>query len=108
MLDLFDRLCYERIYNLYLKVLLGISDLYCLDLLFDLSQSLSLNIFRENDYTSLISIADRVDLTLYCFIIHGRSNVSYIGSMVNNISSVLSRSAIVYRFNLIFFVLPSC
>ncbi len=108
MLDLFDRLCYERIYNLHLKVLLSISDLYCLDLLFDLSQSLGLNIFREEDYISLISTADQVNLTLYCFILHCRSNASNIGSMINNMSSALSRSAIVYGFNLVFLVFPSC
>lgn len=44
---------------------LDISDLYCLGTLSDLSQSLGLNIFWEIDYISLISTADRADLTFF-------------------------------------------
>ncbi len=39
-------------------------------MLYDLSQSLSINIHRENDYIFLISTADWADLVLYCFILH--------------------------------------
>ena len=59
-----------NIYNLYLKVLLNINGLYYLGSLSDLSQSLGLNIFLEIDNISLISTADRVDLTLSCLILH--------------------------------------
>ena len=65
MLNLSDRLCCKRIFNHCLRVYLNISHLYCLDMLFDLSQSLSLSIFREKDYVS--STADRVDLVLFYF-----------------------------------------
>ena len=90
MLNLFDWLCYKRMYNRYLKVSLNIADLYCLDLLLDLSQSLNLNIFQEKDYISLISTADRVNITLYCFIPHRRSIANNIGLMIDDISSAPS------------------
>ncbi len=110
MLDLFDRLCYKRSYNHCLNVSLDLSDLYCLDMMLNLSQSLSLNIHREKDYISLISTTDRVYLVLYCFILHCRSNANNIGSMIDDMSSAPSRSAIVYGFNLVFlsFVLVDC
>ena len=54
-----------NIYNLYFEVLLDIGDLYCIGMLSDLFQSLSLNIFRRTDYISLISTAYQVDLILY-------------------------------------------
>ena len=78
-LDLTDRLCYKCSYNHYLDVSLDLRYLYCLDLLLDLSQSLTLNILQEKDYMSLISIADRVDLVLFCFSLHCRSNANNIG-----------------------------
>jgi hypothetical protein len=108
MLDLSDQLCYKHLYNHDLDVSLDLSDLYCLDMLVDLSQSLSLNIHREKDYISLISIADRVDLVLYCFIHRCRSNVNNIGLTIDDISSAPSRSALVYGFNLDFLVFYSC
>ncbi len=110
MLDLSDRLCYKRSYNHYLNVSLDLSDLYCLDMMFDLSQSLSLNVHREKDYISLISTADWVDLVLYCFIIHCQSNANNIGSMINDMSLAPRRSAIFYRFNHVFFsfILVDC
>ncbi len=108
MLDLFDRLCYKCTYNHYLNVSLDLSDLYCLGSLFNLLQSLSLNMHREKDYMSLISTADRVDLVLYCFILHCRSNANNIGLMIDDMSSALSRSAIVYGFNLVFLVFIPC
>ena len=40
MLYLSDRLCYKRSYNHDLNVSLDLSDLYGLDMLFDLSQSI--------------------------------------------------------------------
>ncbi len=99
MFDLFDWLCYKRMYNRYLKVSLNISDLYCLNLLFDLSQSLSLIILREKDYISLVSTADRVDLTYYCFILHCRFYANTIGLIFDDMSSAPSRLAIVCRIN---------
>ena len=77
-------------------------------MMFDLSQSLSLNIHREKDYLLLISAADQVDLVLYCFILHCRSNNNDIGLMIDDMSSAPSRSAIVYGFNLGFLVFYSC
>jgi hypothetical protein len=56
-----------NIYNLCLEVLLNRSNSYCLGSLFDLSQSLGLNIFLEIDYISLISTADRVRFNLILF-----------------------------------------
>ena len=76
-----------NIYNLNLEVLLNISDLYCLGRLSDLSQSLSLNIFLEIDYISLISTADRVDLILSCFFLYCRSGSLHIGPILNDMSS---------------------
>ena len=110
MLNLFHRLCYKYIYDLRLKVLLSISDLYCLGLLSDLSQSFGLNILLEVDYILLISTADRADLTLFCLILHYRSNANNIGSIINDMSSAFSRLAIVYWFNLVFlfFFLVDC
>jgi hypothetical protein len=110
MLDLFDLLCYKRMYNSCLKVSLNISDLYYLDLLFDLSQSLSLSIFREKDYISLMSTADWVNLALHCFILYCRSNVNNIGLMDDDMSLAPSRSAIVYDLTSVFlsFFLVDC
>mgnify|MGYP003703385319 CR=1 FL=1 len=108
MLGLFDRLCYKRIYNLHLKVLLSISDLYSLDLLFNLYQLLSLNIFQEDDYILLISTADRIYLTLYYFILHRRSIANNIDSEFERYVIGPSRSAIVYGFNRGFLVFLSC
>ena len=65
----------------------------------DLSQSLSLSIRRKNDYMSLISTADRVDLVLsYLFITADQFHYD-IGLKINDMSSATSRSTIVYRFN---------
>ncbi len=74
----------------------------------DLSQSLDLSIYRHKDYILLISTADRVDLVLYYLIITADRCIYDIGSKINDMSSALSRSAIVYGFNHGFFVSISC
>ncbi len=70
----------------------------------NLSQSLDLIIYRHKDYILLISTADRVDLVRsFLFMIADRFKYD-IGSKINDMSSALSRSAIVYGFNHGFFV----
>ena len=74
----------------------------------DLSQSLDLSIYRYKEYISLTSTADQVDLVLsYLFKIADRYTYD-IGSEINDMSSALSRSAIIYRFNRDLFVSISC
>ncbi len=108
MLDLFDRLCYKHLYNLCFSIYFVLSDLYCLGMATDLSQSLSLNMHRSKDYTLLISTGDQVDLVLfYSFIIADRFKYD-IGSKINDMSTATSRSAIVYRFNRGFSCLYFC
>ncbi len=97
-----------NIYSLVVSIYFDLSDLYCLDMATDLSQSLDLSIYRHKDYILLISTADRVDLALpYLFMTADRS-IYDIGLKINDTSSALSRSAIIYRFNCGFFVFISC
>ncbi len=97
-----------NVYSLVVNIYFDLSDLYCLGMATDLSQSLDLSIYRHKDYILLISIADRVDLIFsYLFMIADRS-IYDIGSKMNDMSSAISRSAIVYGFNRGFFVFISC
>ncbi len=97
-----------NIYSLIVNIYFDLSDLYCLGMATDLSQSLDLSIYRHKGYILLISTADRVDLVLsYSFMIVDRF-IYDIGSKINDMSSATSRSAIVYRFNRGFFVFISC
>ncbi len=97
-----------NIYSLVVNTYFDLSDLYCLGMATDLSQSLDLSIYRYKNYILLISIADRVDLVLYYLFTTADRFTYDIGSKINDMSSALSRSAIVYRFNRGFFVLISC
>ena len=74
----------------------------------DLSQSLDLSIYRHKDYILLISTADRVDLVLSYLFMTADRYIYDIGSKINDMSSALSRSAIIYRFNRDLFVSISC
>jgi hypothetical protein len=74
----------------------------------DLSQSLDLSIYRYKVYILLISTADRVDLVLSYFLMIADRCIYDISSKINDMSSAISRSAIVYRFNRGFFVFVSC
>ncbi len=108
MPDLSNRLCYKHLYNYCFSVYFDLSDLYCLGVATDLSQSLSLNIHRRMDYISLISTADQIDLVLsYLFITADRFQYD-IGLKINDMSSATSRSAIIYGFNYGFLVFLSC
>ncbi len=51
-----------NIYNSIINLYFDLSDLYCLGMATDLSQSLDLSIYRYKEYILLISTADRVDL----------------------------------------------
>ena len=73
----------------------------------NLSQSLDLSIYRYKSYILVISTADRVDLVLYYLLITVDRFTYDIGSKINDMSSALSRSAIIYRFNRGFFVFIS-
>ena len=95
-------------YNLIISIYFDLSDLYCLGMATDLSQSLDLSIYRHKDYIWLISTADRVDLVLSCLFITADRCKDDIGSKINDMSSATSRSAIVYGFNRGFFVFISC
>ncbi len=91
-----------------MDVYFGLSDLYCLGMMTDLSQSPDLSKHRHRDYISLISIADQVDLVFpYLFTIADRY-IDDIGSDINDMSSASGRSAIIYRFNHGSFVFVSC
>ncbi len=97
-----------NIYNLVVNIYFDLSDLYCLGMVTDLSQSLDLSIYRYKDYILLISKADLVDLVLsYSFMTADRSTYD-IGSETNDMSSATSRSSIVYGFNRGSFVFLSC
>ena len=97
-----------NIHTLDVNIYFDLSDLYCLGMTTDLSQSLDLSIYRHKDYILLISTADRVDLVLYYLFITVDRCIYDIGSKINDMSSALSRSTIVYRFNRGFFVFISC
>ena len=108
MLGLFDRLCYKLLYNSCFNIYFDLSDLYCLGMATDLSQLLSLSIYRSKDYLLLISTADRVDLVLFYLLITADRFKYDIGLKINDMSSVTSLSAIIYRFNCGFSSLYSC
>ena len=94
--------------SLVVGIYFDLSDLYCLGMVTDMSQSLDLSIYRHKDYILLISIADRVDLILsYLFMIADRFKYD-IGSEMNDMSSATSQSTIIYGFNRGFFVFASC
>ncbi len=78
------------VYNLHVNIYFDLSDLYCLGMATDLSQSLDLNIYRQKDYISLISIADRVDLVLYYLLITADRFTYDIGSKINDMPSAHS------------------
>ncbi len=94
-----------NIYSLIINIYFDLSDLYCLGIATDLSQSLDLSIYRYKDYTLLISTADRVDLVLFYLLMTSDRCIYNIGSKKNDMPSASSRSAIVYGFNRGFFVL---
>ncbi len=95
-------------YNLLVNVYFDLSDLYCLGMATDLSQSLDLSIYRQKYYIPLISTADRVDLVLSCLFMTADRFKYDIGSEINDMSSAIGRSAIIYGFNRGFFVFISC
>ncbi len=97
-----------NIYSFVVNIYFDLSDLYCLGMATDLSQSLDLSIYRHEDYILLISTADRVDLVLSHLVMTADRCIYDIGSKINDMSSALSRSAIVYEFNRGFFVFVSC
>ena len=74
----------------------------------DLSQSLDLSIYRYENYISLISTADRVDLVLHYLFITADRLTYDIGSKINDTSLAAGRSAIIYGFNRSFFIFISC
>ena len=97
-----------NIYNLVVNIYFDLSDLYCLGMATDLSQSLDLSIYRYKEYILLISTADQVDLVLLYLFITVDRYTDDIGSKINDMSSAPNRSAIIYRFNHEFFVSISC
>ncbi len=97
-----------NIYSLVVNTYFDLSDLYCLGMATDLSQSLDLSIYRPQDYILLISTADRVDLVLYYPFTTADRFTYDIGSKINDMSSAPSRSTIIYGFNHGFFIFISC
>ncbi len=97
-----------NIYSLVVSIYFNLSDLYCLGMVTDLSQSLDLSIYWHKDYIMLISTADWTDLVLYYLPITADRCIYDISSKINDMSSALSRSAIVYGFNHSFFAFTSC
>ena len=95
-----------NIYSPIINIYFDLSDLYCLGMATDLFQSLDLSIYRYKKYILLISTADRVDLVPYLFMTADRY-IYDIGLKINDMSSALSRSAIIYKFNHGFFVFIS-
>ncbi len=97
-----------NIYSPIINIYFDLSDLYYLGMATELSQSLDLSIYRYKEYILLICTADRVDLVpSYLFMTVDRY-IYDIGSKINDMSSALSRSAIVYGFNRGFFIFVSC
>ncbi len=97
-----------NVYSLIVNIYFDLSDLYCLGMATDISQSLDLSIYRYKDYILLISTADRVDLVLSYLLTLADWCINDIDSKINDMSSAPSRSAIVYGFNHGFFVSVSC
>ncbi len=73
-----------NIYSLIINIYFDLSDLYCLSMATDLSQSLDLSIYRYRDFILLISIADRVDLVPYYLLITADRFIYDIGSKIND------------------------
>ncbi len=97
-----------NIYSSVVNIYFDLSDLYCLGMAPDLSQSLDLSIYRHGYYILSISTADQVDLVLsYLFISADRFKYD-IGLEINDMSSATTRSAIIYGFNCGFLVFLSC
>ena len=97
-----------NIYSLVVNIYFDLSDLYCLGMATDLSQSLDLSIYRYKDYIPLRSTADRVDLVFSYLLMTVDRCIYDIGSKIKDMSLTSSRSAIVYGFNHGFFVSVSC
>ncbi len=97
-----------NIYSLIINIYFDLSDLYCLGIATDLSQSLDLSIYRYKDYILLISTANQVDLVLLYLFMTADRYMDDIGPKINDMSSALSRSAIIYRFNRDFVASTSC
>ncbi len=97
-----------NIYSLVVNIYFDLSDLYCLGITTDLSQSLDFSIYQYKDYIFLISTADRIDLVLSYLLMTANRCTYDIGSEINDMSSAPSRSAIVNGFNRDFFVFVSC
>ena len=95
-------------YSLVVNIYFDLSDLYCLVLATDLSQSLDLSIHRHKDYILLMSTDDRVDLVLSRLLMTVDRCIYDIGSKINDMPSAPNRLAIVYGFNHGFFVFVSC
>ncbi len=96
-----------NVYSLIINIYFDLSDLYCLDITTDLSQSLDLSIYRYKDYILVISAADRVDLVPSYLLMAVDRCIYDIGSKINDMSSAPSRSAIIYRFTAIFCHAPN-
>jgi hypothetical protein len=95
-------------YGPFVNIYFDLTGLYCLGMTTDLCQSLDLSIYRWRDYIPLIPTADRIDLVLSClFMIADRLKYD-IGSKINDMSSAIGRSTIIYGFNHDFFVFVSC
>ena len=97
-----------NVYSLIINIYFDLSDLYCLGMATDLSQSLDLSIYRYKDYILVISAADRVFLVPSYLLMAADRCIYDIGSKINDMSSAPSRSAIIYRFNYGFFASISC
>ncbi len=97
-----------NIYSPVINIYFDPSDLYCLGMATDLSQSLGLNISRHKDYMLLMSTADRADLILPYLSTFADQFTYDIGLKINDMSSAISRSAIVYGFKRDFFIFISC
>ncbi len=97
-----------NLYSPIINIYFDLSDLYCLGMATDLSQSLDLSIYQYKEYISLISTADRVDLVLSYLFMTADRYTDDIGPKINDMSSASSRSAIIYRFTHGFFASISC
>jgi hypothetical protein len=85
-----------NIYNSIVNICFDLSDLYCLGMATDLSQSLHLSIYRHKDYILLITTADRIDLVPLLLPRTADRCNDDIGSSTNDTSSAAGRSAIIY------------
>ena len=97
-----------NLYSLVINIYFGLSDLYCLGMATDLSQSLDLSKYQYKDYILLIFTADQVSLVFPYLFMTADRYTDDIGSNINDMSSASGRSAIIYRFNRGSFVFISC